>query len=430
MQIIRDRDPDFALRLAEACAASSLFDPEIERRTREILDAVRDRGDAALLEFTERFDGARLRADQLAVTDAERMTAALQADPALRNAVREVLRNVTAFARRSKRRNWQMRNSHGAVVGEKFDPFQRVGIYIPGGRAPLISTALMTIPLAKVAGCPEIVVCTPCNREGVIDPALLYAATVAGATEIYRVGGAQAIAAMAYGTATIRPVQKIFGPGNAYVVMAKRLLVGQVSIDLLPGPSEVLVVADDSADPRLAAADMLAQAEHGSGEERVWLVTTSGRVLRAVERELRKQVKALERREWIEKVLEKNTWLIQVRDLESAVAVANRLAPEHCEVHTRQPARVAEGIRTAGALFLGPWSPTVLGDYVAGPSHTLPTGGAGLSFAGLTVDQFQRRTSMVTYDRAALRKALPTVQEMARREGLSAHARSAELRLE
>jgi histidinol dehydrogenase len=430
MQIIRDRDPDFALRLAEACAASSLFDPEIERRTREILDAVRDRGDAALLEFTERFDGARLRADQLAVTDAERMTAALQADPALRNAVREVLRNVTAFARRSKRRNWQMRNSHGAVVGEKFDPFQRVGIYIPGGRAPLISTALMTIPLAKVAGCPEIVVCTPCNREGVIDPALLYAATVAGATEIYRVGGAQAIAAMAYGTATIRPVQKIFGPGNAYVVMAKRLLVGQVSIDLLPGPSEVLVVADDSADPRLAAADMLAQAEHGSGEERVWLVTTSGRVLRAVERELRKQVKALERREWIEKVLEKNTWLIQVRDLESAVAVANRLAPEHCEVHTRQPARVAEGIRTAGALFLGPWSPTVLGDYVAGPSHTLPTGGAGLSFAGLTVDQFQRRTSVVTYDRAALRKALPTVQEMARREGLSAHARSAELRLE
>lgn len=430
MQIIRDRDPDFALRLAEACAASSLFDPEIERRTREILDAVRDRGDAALLEFTERFDGARLRADQLAVTDAERMTAALQADPALRNAVREVLRNVTAFARRSKRRNWQMRNSHGAVVGEKFDPFQRVGIYIPGGRAPLISTALMTIPLAKVAGCPEIVVCTPCNREGVIDPALLYAATVAGATEIYRVGGAQAIAAMAYGTATIRPVQKIFGPGNAYVVMAKRLLVGQVSIDLPPGPSEVLVVADDSADPRLAAADMLAQAEHGSGEERVWLVTTSGRVLRAVERELRKQVKALERREWIEKVLEKNTWLIQVRDLESAVAVANRLAPEHCEVHTRQPARVAEGIRTAGALFLGPWSPTVLGDYVAGPSHTLPTGGAGLSFAGLTVDQFQRRTSVVTYDRAALRKALPTVQEMARREGLSAHARSAELRLE
>ncbi|NGO40582.1 histidinol dehydrogenase [Limisphaera ngatamarikiensis] len=430
MQIIRDRDPDFALRLAEACAASSLFDPEIERRTREILDAVRDRGDAALLEFTERFDGARLRADQLAVTDAERMTAALQADPALRNAVREVLRNVTAFARRSKRRNWQMRNSHGAVVGEKFDPFQRVGIYIPGGRAPLISTALMTIPLAKVAGCPEIVVCTPCNREGVIDPALLYAATVAGATEIYRVGGAQAIAAMAYGTATLRPVQKIFGPGNAYVVMAKRLLVGQVAIDLLPGPSEVLVVADDSADPRLAAADMLAQAEHGSGEERVWLVTTSGRVLRAVERELRKQVKALERREWIEKVLEKNTWLIQVRDLESAVAVANRLAPEHCEVHTRQPARVAEGIRTAGALFLGPWSPTVLGDYVAGPSHTLPTGGAGLSFAGLTVDQFQRRTSMVTYDRTALRKALPTVQEMARREGLSAHARSAELRLE
>lgn len=430
MQIIRDRDRDFELRLAEACAASSLFDPEIERRTREIVDAVRDRGDAALLEYTERFDGARLRADQLEVTRAERMTAALKADETLRTAVREVLRNVTAFARRSRRRNWQMRNSHGAVVGEKFDPFQRVGIYIPGGKAPLISTALMTIPLAKVAGCPEIVVCTPCNREGAVDPALLYAASAAGATEIYRVGGAQAIAALAYGTATIRPVQKIFGPGNAYVVMAKRLLVGQVSIDLLPGPSEVLVLADDTADPRLVAADMLAQAEHGSGEERVWLVTTSGRVLRGVERQLRKQVQSLERRSLIQTVLERNTWLIQVRDLETAVRIVNRLAPEHCEVHTRQPARVAEGIRTAGALFLGPWSPTVLGDYVAGPSHTLPTGGAGISFAGLTVDQFQRRTSVVTYDRTALRKALAVVREMARREGLSAHARSAELRFE
>jgi histidinol dehydrogenase len=287
----------------------------------------------------------------------------------------------------------------------------------------------MTIPLAKVAGCEEIVVCTPCDRTGAVDPALLYAACAAGATEIYRVGGAQAIAAMAHGTATIRPVQKIFGPGNAYVVMAKRLLVGQVAIDLLPGPSEVLVLADDTADPRLAAADMLAQAEHGSGRERVWLVTTSLRVLRGVERELRRQVTGLERRALIEEVLERNTWLIWVRELDQAVEVVNRLAPEHCEILTRQPARVAQGIRTAGALFLGPWSPTVVGDYVAGPSHTLPTGGAGASFAGLTVDQFQRRTSVVSYDRAALRRAWPVIQEMAGREGLSAHARSAELRL-
>lgn len=429
MQIVRYRDRDFEMRLAEACGTSSLWDPEVEERTRAIIEAVRERGDAALLELTERFDGARLRAEELAVTGAERMTAALRADEALRRAVREVQRNVQRFARRSRRRNWQMRNSHGALVGEKFDPFRRVGIYIPGGKAPLISTALMTIPLAKVAGCEEIVVCTPCDRTGAVDPALLYAACAAGATEIYRVGGAQAIAAMAHGTATIRPVQKIFGPGNAYVVMAKRLLVGQVAIDLLPGPSEVLVLADDTADPRLAAADMLAQAEHGSGRERVWLVTTSLRVLRGVERELRRQVTGLERRALIEEVLERNTWLIWVRELDEAVEVVNRLAPEHCEILTRQPARVAQGIRTAGALFLGPWSPTVVGDYVAGPSHTLPTGGAGASFAGLTVDQFQRRTSVVSYDRAALRRAWPVIQEMAGREGLSAHARSAELRL-
>lgn len=430
MQIIRYGDKDFEARLAEAWAASSLWDPAIEERTRSILDAVRTRGDAAVLELTEKFDGARLQAAELAVTAAERMTASLQADDDLRQAVREVLKNVAAFARRSRRKDWQMRNAHGAVVGEKFDPFQRVGIYIPGGKAPLISTALMTIPLAKAAGCPEIVVCTPCDREGRIHPGLLYAACVAGATEIYRVGGAQAIAAMAYGTSTIRPVQKIFGPGNAYVVTAKRLLVGVVSIDLLPGPSEVLVLADDTADPKLAAADLLAQAEHGSGHERIWLVTTSVRVLRSVERELRKQVQRLDRRAAMETVLERNAWLILVRDLAQAVQITNRLAPEHCEVMTRQPAHLARDIRTAGAIFLGRWSPTALGDYVAGPSHTLPTGGAGRSFAGLTVDQFQRRTSVVMYDRISLRRALPTVRQMAQREGLLAHARSAELRLE
>ena len=270
-----------------------------------------------------------------------------------------------------------MRNSHGAAVGEKFDPFQRVGVYVPGGTAPLVSTALMTITLARVAGCPEIVVCTPCGDDGAINSALLFAARAAGATEIYRVGGAQAIAAMAYGTNTIRRVQKIFGPGNAYVVTAKRLLVGHVAIDLLPGPSELLVLADDTANPTFIAADLLAQAEHGSGHERVWLVTTSARILKAVEKEIEKQLPKLPRREFIQRALEENGWLIQVEKLGTAVALANQLAPEHCEVMTRNPRKVSEGILTAGAIFLGPWSPTVLGDYVAGPSHTLPTGGAG-----------------------------------------------------
>jgi histidinol dehydrogenase len=287
----------------------------------------------------------------------------------------------------------------------------------------------MTITLAKVAGCSEIVVCTPCGREGSINPALLFAARAAGATEIYRVGGAQAIAALAYGTKTIRPVQKVFGPGNAYVVTAKRLLVGYVAIDLLPGPSEVLVLADDTANPKFAAADLLAQAEHGSGHERVWLVTTSAKVLKAVEQEIAKQLLKLARREFIQRALNKNSWLIQVKSLADAEALVNRLAPEHCEVMTRQAGDVSRGIVTAGAIFLGPWSPTVLGDYVAGPSHTLPTGGAGASFPGLTVDQFQRRTSVVEYTRAALRKALPAVKQFAEMEGLSAHGKSAEVRL-
>ena len=314
------------------------------------------------------------------------------------------------------------------MVGEKFDPFQRVGVYIPGGTAPLVSTALMTITLARVAGCPEIVVCTPCGEDGSVNPALLFAARAAGATEIYRVGGAQAIGAMAYGTATIRRVQKIFGPGNAYVVTAKRLVFGQVAIDLLPGPSELLVLADDTADARFVAADLLAQAEHGPAHERVWLVTTSARLVKAVGREIERQLPKLARRDFIQQASNGNGWLIQVKTLEDGIALANRLAPEHCEVMTRNARAVSRGILTAGAIFLGPWSPTVLGDYVAGPSHTLPTGGAGASFAGLTVDQFQRRTSVVEYNRASLKKAVPALRKLADIEGLTAHRHSAEIR--
>jgi histidinol dehydrogenase len=428
MKVIRYSDASFHKKLRELTAPSSLFDPVIEQRTRAILNAVQTRGDDAVLEFTEKFDGAKFSADRLAITQAELFNASLAADESLRKAVAEAEKNIANFAKKSLRKNWQMKNSHGAKVGEKFDPFQRVGVYIPGGKAPLVSTALMTITLAKVAGCPEIVVCTPCGRDGSINPALLFAARAAGATEIYRVGGAQAIAAMAYGTNTIRRVQKIFGPGNAYVVTAKRLLVGYVAIDLLPGPSELLVLADETANPKFIAADLLPQAEHGSGHERVWLVTTSDKILKAVEKEIAKQLPKLERREFVRRVLDDNGWLIQVKTLEDGVALANRLAPEHCEVMTRNPRQVSKGILTAGAIFLGPWSPTVLGDYVAGPSHTLPTGGAGASFAGLTVDQFQRRTSVVEYDRASLKKALPAVKKFAELEGLDAHGKSAELR--
>jgi histidinol dehydrogenase len=428
MNILRFNEPDFRDRLRDVTSQSSLFDQEIEERTRAILGSVQRRGDDALLDYTKRFDGASLIAEQLPVSTAEFLNAALQADAPLRDAVKAATKNIRTFARKSLRKNWWIRNAQGGVVGEKFDPFCRVGIYIPGGTAPLVSTCLMTLVLAKVAGCSEIVVCTPCNAKGQINSQLLYAARAAGATEIYRVGGAQAIAAMACGTPTIRPVQKVFGPGNAYVVAAKRLLFGRVAIDLLPGPSEVLVLADDSANPRFIAADLLAQAEHGSGHERVWLVTTSAEVLAAVEMEIGRQLPKLSRREFIERALNANGWMIQVKDLASGIELVNRLAPEHCEVMTRRAGNVSQRILTAGSIFLGAWSPTVLGDYIAGPSHTLPTGGAGASFGGLTVDQFQRRTSVIEFTRAALQESLPIIRTFAELEGLDAHGRSAEIR--
>ena len=428
MNIVRFTDPDYDQLSSRLTAASSLFDRDIEQRVRQIIEMVREKGDDALLELTRRFDGAELSAGQLPVSHAELMTASLKADESLRAAVAAADKNVANFAKKSLRKSWTIRNAQGGTVGEKFDPFNRVGIYIPGGKAPLVSTALMTVTLARVAGCREIVVCTPCGRDGQINPALLFAARFAGATEIYRVGGAQAIAAMALGTPTIRRVQKIFGPGNAYVVAAKRLLFGFVAVDLLPGPSELLVIADDTANPRYVAADLLAQAEHGSGHERVWLVTPSARLLKSVEKEITRQLKTCARKEMIEKVLESNAWLIQASSIDECVDLANRLAPEHCEVMARQAKKLAEKLTTAGAIFLGNNTPTVLGDYVAGPSHTLPTGGAGAAFAGLSADQFQRRTSLVEYDRAALRRSLPLVQKFADMEGLQAHGRSAQIR--
>jgi histidinol dehydrogenase len=429
MNVLRHTDKSFAEQLSMLTARSSLFDPLIEERTRSILADVQSRGDIALTDLTRQFDAATLTPHQFSVTRAEFLAAALQADPPLRSAIDTARKNIERFCRKGLRRSWSIQNAQGATVGEKFDPFQRVGIYVPGGTAPLVSTALMTITLAKVARCPEIVVCTPCRADSTINPALLHAIRAAGATEVYRLGGAQAIAAMAFGTKTIAPVHKIFGPGNAYVVAAKRLLFGRVAIDLLPGPSEVLVLADDSARPAWVAADLLAQAEHGSGHERVWLVTTSAKLLHSVQREIDRQLPTLSRRHLIGRALANNGWLIHVRNLDQALDLVNQIAPEHCEVMTRRPAAVSSRILTAGAIFLGPWSPTVLGDYVAGPSHTLPTGGAGTSFPGLTVDQFQRRTSVVHYNRSSLKKSLDTIRQFASLEGLDAHGTSAALRL-
>ena len=430
MNLIRHTDSGFPGKLDKLIAASSLFDPAVEQRTGKIIRAVGQRGDKALLQFTEQFDGAKLTPRRLRVSPTELNQGWASIDSRTRKAIRLAKANVTFFARQALRKKWQARNPQGGLVGEKFDPFQRVGVYIPGGTAPLASTTLMTVTLAKVAGCREIVACTPCDSDGRVNTALLAALGQAGATEVYRVGGAQAIAAMAHGTKTIRPVQKIFGPGNTYVVTAKRLLFGRVAIDLLPGPSEMFILADASANPRFAAADLLAQAEHGSGHERVWLATHSKKLIADVQREIERQLPALSRREFIERALRKNGWLIQLKSIDDGIALANRIAPEHCELMLRKPGPAVKQITTAGAIFVGPWSPTVLGDYMAGPSHTLPTGGAGASFAGLTVDQFQRRTSVVTYSRPALAKSLDTLRTFAEMEGLDAHGRSAELRLE
>jgi histidinol dehydrogenase len=420
--------PRYARKLAVLGGASSLFDAEIEGRTRSIIDAVRDRGDSAILEFAKTFDRVDLTPRQLRATPEEirRATAALPSQ--LSVSLAEAQKNIEAFSQRSLRKAWSRTNSHGGKVGEKFEGFQRVGIYIPGGTAPLVSTVLMTVTLARVAGCSEIVVCTPCGPSGVVNDAILATAHLAGATEIYKVGGAQAIAAMAHGTATIRRVDKIFGPGNAYVVMAKRLLFGPVAIDLLPGPSEILVLADDTAPTKFVAADLLAQAEQGSGHERTWLITPSAKLIAAIRAEMERQLPNLSRKHFIEKALQNNGWLIQARNMNHAVELTNQLAPEHCQVMARSPDSLAKQIKTAGAIFIGPFSPTVIGDYVAGPSHVLPTGGAGRSFSGLTVDQFQRRTSVVKYTRAALKRSLRSLTNLAEVEGLSAHAESARVR--
>ena len=419
MKILRYDHSDFADVIAAACASSSLLDSKIEEAVRSVIADVQARGDAAVVELTERFDRVKLSAEQLRVTGPTP-----KVDARLQKAVATAHKNIAAFAKRSLRKDWRMRNRQGGMVGEKFDPLQRVGIYVPGGTAPLVSTVLMTATLAKVAGCPEIVVCSPPP----INPALLCAARIAGTTEIYQVGGAQAIAAMALGTPTIKRVAKIFGPGNAYVTAAKRLLFGVVGIDMLSGPSELLVLADESADPRLIAADMLAQAEHGSGYERVWLVTTSERIFTETPKEASLQATALKRADFIRRALENNCVLVLAKDLKQAIEIANRFAPEHCELMTKNNPKVLRQLKTSGAVFLGPWTPTVVGDYVAGPSHALPTGGAGAWFAGLTVDQFQRRTSVIEFSRVALEKSLPALEAFGKVEGLDAHVASARIR--
>jgi len=426
VQILRPKDKAYR-RGIESLKRSYEADPAVRATVEEILGAVAKEGDEALLRYTKKFGGPDIAPYQIPVTPLE-ISEACNALPAeTRKAIAAARSNVKAFAKRSLRKSWFMKNRQGAITGERFDPFQRVGIYIPGGTAPLVSTAVMTCTLAEAAGVPEIVAVTPAGPDGKVHPALLAALSRCGATEIYRVGGAQAIAALAHGTKTILPVQKIFGPGNSYVVEAKRQVFGKVAIDLLPGPSEVLVIADKTAKPDWVAADLLAQAEHGHGSQAI-LVTDSEKILTGVEKAIEKQTKLSKRPAELAKAL-KNTKLILVEDMEAAIRIANEYASEHVAIATEAPGEIALQLRTSGAIFLGGLSPVVGGDFLAGPSHELPTGGAGRSFAGLTVDQFQRRTSIVMFDEDSLRASLPHIETFSAIEGLDAHGRSASIRL-
>lgn len=428
MRILRHTDSDFqdAIRPFNRRAEAS---DQVRGVVSEVIAEIRQAGDSALLAYTKRFDGAELTAEQLRVSEAEIQEAWDSLSPEVKEALEASQRNVAIFAKSSLRRNWNRTNEQGAEVGEVFHPFERVGLYVPGGTAPLVSTSLMTVAIAAATGVPEIVVCTPCGKDGKVNPHLLAALKLAGATEIYRVGGAQAIAAMAYGTESLAPVVKIFGPGNSYVVEAKRQCFGVVSIDLLPGPSEVMVLADSSANPAFVAADLLAQAEHGK-DSGVAFLTTDENLLNEVLKQIDVQSEKLSRQGMIRSVLEKECIIVLVKDLEQGIQIANQYAPEHLSlvVQPEIEEAVIEKIRTSGAIFVGNYSPVAIGDFMAGPSHTLPTGGAGKSFPGLTADMFQRRTSIVRVSREACARSEPVVRVFSEIEGLDAHGASVSIR--
>ncbi len=406
------------------------FDPAAEAAAARILADIRAHGDEAVARCVKEFDGAALEPAAFAVTTEERKAALNEVDLDFKRAATEAYKRITRFAQSGLRKDWTIATPKGGSVGEQFIPLARVGTYIPAGAAPLASTALMTVTLARVAGVLEVVACTPAGKDGKVDPYLLYALDLAGANEIYKVGGIQAIGAMAYGTKTIRKVQKIVGPGGPYVTAAKRLVYGEVDLDMVAGPSELAVLADDTAQPEFVAADLLSQAEHGTGHEKVLLVTPSSRLAEAVQKELAKQTATLKRKQAIRKVLEKGALIVVVDNLDVGMELCNQFAPEHLELLTNEPRRWAQKVRTAGAVFLGAWTPECAGDFVAGPSHVLPTGGTAAMFSGLTVDSFRRRTSVISFTRADLQEVLPTLEAFGRVEQLDAHARSAKIRFE
>ena len=414
--------------LVERFNARPAFPEEAETAAREVLAAVRREGDAAVRRYVAKFEGFKGR-DLRVAFDLKTLEASI--DKGVAAAVRDAHRRVMRFAKASLRAAWSIKTPRGGREGEFYTPMDRVGVYVPGGTAPLASTSIHTVTLAKAAGVKEIVACTPAGRTGEVNPVLLYALALAGATEVYRVGGIQAVGMMAFGTKTCRKVQKIAGPGNAFVTAAKRQVYGYVAIDQVAGPSEIAVLADGSVPAKWVAADLLSQAEHGSGWEKSLCVATSRRFAEEVKAEVLSQCESLSRRDIVKRVIDRGGILIAVaKSVADGLETVNRFAPEHFEIMTKNALGVMKGVRAAGAVFAGPWTPESAGDFVAGPSHVLPTGGAANMFNGLTPDDFRRRHSFVSFTEADLAETRRSIEAFAAVEGLDAHGRAATIRFQ
>lgn len=394
-----------------------------------IVERVKKDKDEALFSYTLQFDKAEISAENVRVSQAEIEEAREKVDPKLLAVMEKSMENIREYHQRQVRQSWFSSKPDGTILGQKITALESVGVYVPGGKAAYPSTVLMNIIPAKVAGVERIVMVTPPGKDGKVNPVTLTAAYLAGVTEVYKVGGAQAIAAMAFGTESVPRVNKIVGPGNIFVALAKKAVYGHVSIDSIAGPSEILVLADETANPRYVAADLLSQAEHDELASAI-LVTTSMELARAVSAEVDKLVKTLSRREILEKSLENYGYLLVARSLDEAIETANEIASEHLEIVTKNPFEVMTKIRNAGAIFIGPYSSEPLGDYFAGPNHVLPTNGTARFFSALSVDDFIKKSSIVSYSRQALEPVYKDIVQFAENEQLTAHANSIRVRFE
>lgn len=402
---------------------------EYEGRVSAIIDDIKSRRDEAVFEYTKKFDGYDLNADNIIVTEDEIKAAYEEIDAGLVEIIRKALVNIRNYHAKQKRNSWFDATPDGTILGQKITPLARVGVYVPGGKAAYPSSVLMNVVPAKVAGVDEIIMCTPPGKDGKIYCGTLVAAKEAGVDVIYKVGGAQAIAAMAYGTESVPKVDKIVGPGNIYVALAKKAVYGQVGIDSIAGPSEIMVLADESANPRFVAADLLSQAEHDELASAI-LVTTSRELAEKVSEETEGFLRELSRRQIIEKSLENYGYILLAKDMDEAVAVVNEIASEHLELVTKDPFQTMTKIRNAGAIFLGEYSSEPLGDYFAGPNHVLPTNGTAKFFSPLEVDDFIKKSSIISYSREALGAIHTDIEKFAQAEGLTAHANSIKVRFE